>query len=286
MSDAYAALIGELLALTGESASALHTWLDGNPALGSRPTTRTAFSNKWKGLASPMREQTSDCNLGSRPVACRLRFRALRFAIVPPKAGQQQRRFVLLGAYEPCTRFLWLGLAEDHSLGGTPIGVSLLDFKNFCCDVAERVGLPIARLIFTNRFVLDDDGQVLEERALREQIRAEMDDGSDPRAVIEARVDLAADYPAAVIGSGLALAQLVKELNRFVNHHNRQHALQRVQLGRETLRRMAAVAQPEKGKPLVLGKSNRYGRLMLNQSVKNAVELGRIELRLSVSKRR
>lgn len=286
MSDAYAALIGEFMALTGESASALHTWLDGNPALGPRPTTRTAFSRKWKGLASPMREQTSDCNLGSRPVCCRLRFRTLRFAIDDPTADQQHRCFVLLGAYEPCTQFLWIGLAEDHSLGGTPIGVSLLDFNNFCCDVAERVGLPIAKLIFTNRFVLDDDGQVLEERALREQIRAAMDDGSDPRVVIEARVDLAADYPAAVIGSGLSLAQLVKELNRFVNHHNREHALARIELGRKTLRRMAAADRPEAGQLPALQNLNRYGRLMLNQSVKNAVELGRIELRLSVSKRR
>lgn len=237
-------------------------------------------------MASPIREQTSDCNLGSRPVCCRLRFRALRFAINDSTADQHHRRFVLLGAYEPCTRFLWLGLAEDQSLGGTPIGVSLLDFNNFCCDVAERVGLPIAKLIFSNRFVLDDDGQVLEARALREQIRAEMDDGSDPRVVIEAGVDLAADYSVEMIGSGLSLAQLVKDLNRFVNHHNRQHALERIELGRETLRCLAEAAQPEKGKPLVLGKSNRYGELGKNQSVRNAVELGRIELRLSVSKRR
>lgn len=230
-----------------------------------------------------MRKHTSDCNLGSRPVACRLRFRALRFAIDHPTADQQHRRFVLLGAYEPCTQFLWLGLEEDHSLGGTPIGVSLFGFNSFCCDVAERVGLPIGRLIFTNRFVLAENGQVLEARALREQVRAEMDDGSDPRVVIEAGVDLAADYPAAVIGSELSLAQLVKELNRFLNHHNRRYALEQIQLGRETLRCMAAANQPEAGQLPALQNLNRYGRLMLNQSVRNAVELGRIELRLSVS---
>lgn len=89
-----------------------------------------------------------------------------------------------------------------------------------------------------------------------------------------------------MIGSGLSLAQMVKELNRFLNHHNRRHALEQIQLGRETLRRMAAAAQPEAGQLPALQNLDRYGRLMLNQSVKNAVELGRVELRLSVSTRR
>lgn len=259
-------VVSELLALTGETTSKLRTWLAAQPGFLPVPSGRTDFHNAFKGLvaASMSREATRDCCLGSRPMKCRFRLRMARFRVRHAELRQEtDRTYLIFMAYEPCTEFLAYVLYDGETeAGDAPLGIPIEALTELCRQLSACVGLPIQRLLLTNRFVLSQDGKLLSVRqaqvALSKALRAAAT-FSNP-LIVQVHPDLPSDYPSSALPPGLMTTTLLQWCHRFMSVHNAHFAIPKLSVGRNTLRKLAGVDSSEPIAAVLGGASSYLGR--------------------------
>jgi hypothetical protein len=275
----------ELLALTGETVSKVRGWLATNPAFPAAVPSRPAFTEAWRQHAGkPFPEETRRCRLGSRPLYCRLRYRALGLDLIPATGEKDTERFLLLAAYEGCTGLLYYEVFQDlraegkSADGKASVGLPVPRFLEFHTTAARWVGLPIERILLTNQFLLNDRDEVLSPQAIPKSLK---DNGASPDLIIEVAKQLPANCPATLIPPSVWPYRFLDGLDRFVNAHNKAHAIAGVREGREALQRLAEVPQREDGIVVLRRRTTNEMRLRTD-AVAEAVPPGKLILKSKV----
>jgi hypothetical protein len=231
-------IITELMSLTGETANKLHTWLSRSKPFPLSPKSRTAFSRKFSKYVDVKPEKTCDCELGSRPLYCRIRFRAIRIrTLYQPDKEKLDQGLILLIAYEACSSFFYYQLYkeldelfDDDEEHGLPID----QFSDFCLEAARRVGLPISRIILTNRFILNSDRALMSIDAIRENLKKKLDGHLNQRLIIEG--ELTNNFSENIYSIDMPTLSFQAKIKKFVNSHNEKFAIPKIKLGRSVFK--------------------------------------------------
>ncbi len=270
--------------LTGETPSQLHSWFCAQPSLPLSPKTRSEFSRKWtKSAPDTLSESTCDCSLGSRPLNCRIRVRAISFQTPIDTDGiKPGRRYLLLMAYEVCTSFIYYELFSDDNAGDeVAIGLRSHHFIDFYLGVVVRVGLPIPKLILTNHFLFDKDGKPLSNSEAQQLLLAKLDDGQNPRPSVVALDEVLDCYPPSLFEHPVPSNVLLAKLDQFVNTHNAEFGIPQIKKGRRALKDLAKNSVRESPIPVLRPKTKDERRLKL-KNVANAVPLAKLALQSSL----
>lgn len=240
------AIIAELLALTGETPGTLWKWLKEEksifpPVLNSR----SQFHKTWSKFALPRekQEKTRGCCLGERPLACRLRFRVVRFSITDSdKENDQGRTYLILVGYEVCTSWLGYVLFDDAAaLPESPVGLPVSKFIEFYQSAARSIGLPLSSIQLTNCFLLGENWRVMTMIDTRKVLVEQREAGNLPHTFF-AMDDSAAmpkSYTFDLIQKSLLTTNLLGLLDNFMNVHNENFAISKIEKGRKAMHKLA-----------------------------------------------
>jgi hypothetical protein len=244
-------IITELLALTGETPNKLWNWLETLARLERQlaflqtPKSRSRFVSAWCESALPKekQEKTRGCCLGSRPLKCRLRFRAARFSIVDSdkRNDQETKTYLILVGYEVCTSWLGYVLFDDGvALPGSPVGLPVSKFIEFFQLAARSIGLPLSSIQLTNCFLLDENWQTLTN--IRKVLGEQRKLGNLPRtcSVIGGRAAMPETYTSDLIQKSFLTLNLLGQLDKFVNVHNENFAIPKIEIGRKAMKEIAS----------------------------------------------
>lgn len=278
------AVIREFLALTGVSVGSLFDWLTAQNHFLPVAKHRSSFYKQWLpyAVAAANRESTRQCCLGTRPYACRLRIRAVRFILPRPV---DDRAYLLLMAYEPCTS--WIGFTlfdDDMAHHGNPASLRVSELVTFCNSAGNSIGLPIRGVRLTNLFLVEDGKTTWMEswdigKNLRLSLFADKSFRSPDFTVDETP---SVCYPAEIFsGMKVSAAKVVRLLDNFVNQHNKAFAIPRIKQGRETLLRLA----PEPKHSELLDGFTVGRRRLGMKTVKNANSVDKFTVQSKVTKR-
>jgi hypothetical protein len=285
------AIITELLALTGETPNKLWNWLESlerQSAFLQTPKSRSRFVSAWRESALPKekQEKTRGCCLGSRPLKCRLRFRAVRFSITDSDKRNDQgtKTYLILAGYEACTS--WLDYVyelsnDDAALPGSPVGLPVSKFIEFCQLVARSIGLPLSSIELTNCFLLDENSQTMTVADTRKVLVEQMEVGNLPRTffAMDDNAAMPETYTSDLIQKSFLTLNLLGLLDNFVDAHNENFAIPQIEKGRDAMDR---IAEPHK-KDDDLSRPTINKRRKEEPHIKEAIHPG--ELKLTRSKR-
>lgn len=247
------AIIAELLALTGETPGTLWKWLKEEksifpPVLNSR----SQFHKTWSKFALPRekQEKTRGCCLGERPLACRLRFRVVRFSITDSDKRNDQsiRTYLILVGYEVCTS--WLGYVlfdNDAALQESPVGLPVSKFIKFCQSAARSIGLPLSSIQLTNCFLLDENWRAMTMVDTRKVLVELGDAGNLPRTffAMDGSAVMPETYTFDLIQKSLLTTNLLGLLDNFVNVHNENFAIPKIEKGRKAMHKLASPSKKD-----------------------------------------
>ena len=249
-------LARELSELTGESPSCLYAWArqhDLPPrTLGSRQTFYSQLRDQWTRKGTDTQKQ--DCRLGSRPLHCRLRLRAVSL-LTKFSRDKHPRQIIILFGYEVCSGFLHFRLYRGTNIqldGSAAVSeqIPVETVAQFVKECGQMIGLPLERVLFTQKLfaepVMRQDFQVylsLADKKLHQKARLAEPAIDELRCGItfDRESDLASFATLPVshpFSSWCQLSnakQLTAQLSAMVNLHNEVNALPKLEVGRNAL---------------------------------------------------
>jgi hypothetical protein len=274
------AIITELLALTGETPNKLWNWLESlerQSAFLQTPKSRSRFVSAWRESALPKekQEKTRGCCLGSRPLKCRLRFRAARFSVADSDKRNDQgtKTYLILVGYEVCTS--WLGYVlfdDDVALPESPVGLPVSKFIEFCQLAARSIGLPLSSIQLTNYFLLDENWQTLTN--IRKVLGEQRKIGNLPRtcSVMGGRAAMPEAYTSDLIQKSFLTLNLLGQLDKFVNVHNENFAIPEIEKGRMAMHKLACSSKKDDD----LSRPSANERRMMESHIVEAIPIGKL----------
>lgn len=163
------ALAREVCELTGETPSSLHRWAKkiGLPVPSARQTfySHLAFyplldKKRWNRASDPA--STQDCRMGSYPMSCQLRLRAVSLVTQfrrDMREGKKRQLLILMG-YEVCSHLIHFQVyrGDDVQLGehekvhgiGLCKQIPVATVAAFVEKCGRMVGLPLQKVMFTH----------------------------------------------------------------------------------------------------------------------------------------
>lgn len=255
------ALTHELAELTGESPSRLYQWAKdmGLPIPRARQTFYTAIKKNLRNkdwIRKCEACATSECRMGSYPMACELRVRVVSLLTGFRRDGQSDSRcqLIIVLGYEVCSSLLHVRIYRGPHYEGEMKGIPLHHripvhvLADFVTDLARMVGLPLQRVVLTQRLT-DYPGLASNEVAClslnegRFIVREKNDalaDNELPCALagVASRSTggfdtLEGDHPFVLECLSTNATALTDRLSAMVNRHNHLHAAERLKSGRK-----------------------------------------------------
>lgn len=255
------ALTHELAELTGESPSRLYQWAQemGLPVPRARQTFYTGIkkdlSNKdWIRKCEAC--ATSECRMGSYPMACELRVRVVSLLTGFRRNGQSDSRcqLIIVLGYEVCSSLLHIRIYRGPYYEGEMKGIPLHHripvhvLADFVTELGKMVGLPLQRVLLTQRltdfpelarnevaclslnkgrFVVRERSEALEENELPCSLAGAAFRSKGGFDTLEG------DHPFVLECRNTNATALTERISSMVNRHNRLHAEGRIKSARK-----------------------------------------------------
>ena len=255
------AIAHELAELTGESPSRLHQWAKklGLPIPRARQTFYTRIKkdlNNKEWVRKCETCSTSECRMGSYPMACELRIRVVSLLTGFRRDAQSDSRcqLIIVLGYEVCSSLLhfriYRGQFYEESSHSFPLNhqIPVHVVGDFVSEMAKMVGLPLQRVLLTQRLtdfpeLAKNEGACLslnERRFVVRERNDALEDNELPCFLAGAAFrskggfdTLEGDHPFVLECRNTNATALTERLSSMVNRHNRLHAEGRIKSARK-----------------------------------------------------